>query len=696
MSGDGLAARLDDALALCRAGAYGEAETIYRGLTLAHRDAPDAWNMLAVVLYQQGALEEAAQAAERATALRPQIAPYWLMRGNIELARKDFTPAQASFTRATALDPAFAEAHYRLGLAHHGDFRYGEAESAYRAALRHAPEVAEIHWQLAEALIALGRIDEAIRAYQEAFSRDSAGALDRRGAFDWLRRLHFDSLPAFWHAELERFFGRGDIDVKPYVGAGLKALKTKAAFDTVLAKAAGDAPLEFDASLKTALADRLFHALLRDCLMADRQFEHWLTRLRERLLVDEQARFQAPLDFLCAFALQNLNNEYVFFESARESAAVAALEHDVEAGLQANGPASDTTLRALLTLACYRRLDGVSGIDSVLQQAHASPALSRLLQRSVIDPRTEQSLRGEIVSITETRDAVSREVRGMYEQHPYPRWFAVDREPAFPVSDWIGRELPAVRPVAASHAPRVLVAGCGTGKDAIWIASNIANARVLAVDLSLSSLAYGRRMAEALGVANVELRQADILGLSSLEERFDLVASTGVLHHMREPMAGLRSVAGLLGPGGLMRLGFYSARARVSVTAARDLIAAEGIHATEPEIRQFRQRVLAAEKGSALKELEHSNDFYSMSMCRDLLFHVQEHQFTLPQLGEMLRALELEFLGLAELTQDTVARYRRLFPEDLHMTDLANWDSYERQYPDTFSGMFVLWCRKAV
>ncbi len=696
MSADSLAARLDAALALCQAGAYGEAEAIYRGLTLAHRDAPDAWNMLAVVLYQQGAHEEAAHAAERATALRPNIPPYWLVRGNIALARRNLEQAQASFGRATALDPAFAEAQYRLGLARHGDFRYAEAVSAYRAALRHAPGVAEIHWQLAEALIALGRRDEAMRAYQEAFSLDAAGALDRRGALDWLGRLHFEALPAFWHAELERFFGRDDIDVKPYVGAGLKALKTKAAFDTVLAKAAGDPPLEFDAAMKAALSDRLFHALLRDCLMADPQFERWLTQLRERLLVDENARSQVPLDFLCAFALQNLNNEYVFFESARESAAAAALRHDLEARLQANGPVADTTLRALLTLACYRRLDSVSGIDSILAQADASPALRRLLQRSLIDPRTEQSLRSEIASITETTDAVSREVRGMYEQHPYPRWFAMDREPAFPVRDWVERELPAVRAIAAPHAPRVLVAGCGTGKDAIWIASNIANARVLAVDLSLSSLAYARRMAGELGVSNVEFRQADILGLPSLEERFDLIASTGVLHHMREPMAGLRALAGLLRPGALMRLGFYSSRARVGVTAARDLIAAERIPATEPEIRRFRQRVLAAETGSALKTLELSNDFYSMSMCRDLLFHVQEHQFTPPQLGEMLRALDLEFLGFAELAQDTVARYRRMFPEDPRMTDIANWDSYERQYPDTFSAMFLLWCRKAV
>src|SRR5690606_32343751 len=111
---------------------------------------------------------------------------YWLMRGNVALARKHWAEAQASFTRALDIEPDFAEAHYRLGLAYHGDHRYREAISAYREAVRLVPDVAEIHWQLAEALIAAGRMSEAVRAYQEAYSRDPQGLLDRRGCLEWL------------------------------------------------------------------------------------------------------------------------------------------------------------------------------------------------------------------------------------------------------------------------------------------------------------------------------------------------------------------------------------------------------------------------------------------------------------------------------------------------------------------------------
>ena len=696
MSGAEIQERLDEALRLCEAGAYAEAERIYHVLIEADPEAADAWNMLGVVLYQQGNLSEAAEASARATQLRPAIAPYWLMRGNVALALGQHSLAQESFSRAVEIAPAFAEAHYRLGVSLHGDARCADAAAAYRKALQYAPDVAEIHWQLAEALIALGQRNEALRAYQEAFSRDPDGALDRRRCFEWLGRLHFDSLPQWWHRELEHFCERENVDKQPYVRAGLNALKTKPAFRGALARsAAADTPLELDVALREVLQDRLFGALLRDCLMPDVGFERFLTRLRAQLLLSSKARSQAPFEFLCALALQNLNNEFVHAQSERETDEAAALASQVELALQSSAPLTDEVLRSLLLVACYRRLNELGGIDRLVASDAASVALRRLLERSVTHVRIERSLRADIASIGGTNDPVSRAVRGMYEEHPYPRWFALDREPPLTLAAWISRELPAMPGLATPQSAHILVAGCGTGRDALWLASNIANAQVLGIDLSLSSLAYGRRMGAALGVDNIEFRQGDILALPGIGQRFDMIASTGVLHHMHDPFAGLTSITALLRPGGFMRLGFYSARARVSVTAARRIIAAEGISPTESEIRNFRQRVFESSRDSPLKELEHASDFYSMSMCRDLLFHVQEHQYTLPQIGAMLDAVDLEFLGLAELSPDTVFGYRRMFPADRQMTDIAGWDAYEAEDPDTFSNMFLLWCRSA-
>src|SRR5581483_12481339 len=95
----------------------------------------------------------------------------------------------------------------------------------------------------------------------------------------------------------------------------------------------------------------------------------------------------------------------------------------------------------------------------------------------------------------------------------------------FPAASWSG---------IPTDAPEILVAGCGTGQQAIMTARRFATARVLAVDLSLASLSYAKRMSRVLGVQNIEYAQADILRLPSLSRSFDLIEATGVLHHMAD------------------------------------------------------------------------------------------------------------------------------------------------------------------
>ena len=158
---------------------------------------------------------------------------------------------------------------------------------------------------------------------------------------------------------------------------------------------------------------------------------------------------------------------------------------------------------------------------------------------------------------------------------------------------------------------------------------------------------YGKRQGEALGVDRIEWARGDILALAGFERRFDMIDCGGVLHHMREPMGGWRILRNLLKPGGVMKIGLYSELARAEFVGLGAELAAV---ATAEEnladrIRSYRHEIIALPDDAPLKRVLALHDFYTLSECRDLLFHIKEHHFNLPEIARCLDALDLEFIG---------------------------------------------------
>ena len=157
-------------------------------------------------------------------------------------------------------------------------------------------------------------------------------------------------------------------------------------------------------------------------------------------------------------------------------------------------------------------------------------------------------------------------------------------------------------------------------------------------------MAYAKRKTEELGLKNIEYMQADILDLGKLGRQFDMVESAGVLHHMNDPMEGWSVLTNCLRPGGLMRIGLYSELARQHIVKMREEIQLANLGSDDFSMKSFRTDVINSDS-KASQKIVSSSDFYSLSELRDLLFHVQEHRFTIPQIKNCLTELGLEFCG---------------------------------------------------
>jgi SAM-dependent methyltransferase len=358
--------------------------------------------------------------------------------------------------------------------------------------------------------------------------------------------------------------------------------------------------------------------------------------------------------------------------------------------LDDNAPVSPLLL---LAVAAYSPLHLLDHAERLLAAGRPGP-IDEVLRQQVREPFEERALRTGIECLTPIRGDVAEAVRG--QQNPYPRWVRIQMwGQALPFNAELRRALPfaSFTPMSDDSAPEVLVAGCGTGGDAIFVHQRFQGARVLAIDLSLSSLSYAKRKTQELGLTNIEYAQADILTLGNIERRFDVIGAIGVLHHLADPFHGWRILLSLLRPGGFMCLGLNSQLGRRQVTEAREFIGARGYASTPDDIRRFRRDVLSQDSSVELRSLSNSQAFYSLSDCRDLAFNVQEQNLNLGQIESFLAETGLQFIGF-ELDWRVLGQYRARFADDPGGVNLRNWARFEADNPDTFTAMYRFWIQQ--
>jgi SAM-dependent methyltransferase len=543
-----------------------------------------------------------------------------------------------------------------------------------------------------------GKPNEAVRLYKQllALKPDHAEACNNLGCVLLVQGKRDAAGPWFARALVlmpqlfDEFASVGAmlVAVNPALGEGMKS-------------AAGAWPRRLPArdllgaaGFEAVCADVLFRRVLASTTIRDVNLERLLTSIRLDVLriASDAATGDGVEDnvlgFCCALAKQCFINEYVFATTQEEAEQAERLKQNLVEAL-----AQDSEIPALwpTVVAAYFPLGSLPNAQLLLERAWPT-ALTEVLVQQVREPWEERQYRDLVSRLTDIDDDVSVQVRGQYEENPYPRWVhAASASASITLDEHLRAQFPtaAFRPLGSSSGIDVLVAGCGTGRHPIEVARKYRDARVLAVDLSLTSLCYAKRKTPAALAERIEYAQADIVRLGSIERTFDLIEVSGVLHHLADPIAGWRVLLALLRPGGFMHVGLYSEVARRDIVAARGFIAAQGYRPTAEDIRRCRQDLL----DSPLNGVAKAGDFFSTSECRDLLFHIQERRLTIPDIKSFIAEDRLTFIGF-EFAPAIMQRYREIFGGDRFVRDLDRWHAFETERPDTFASMYQFWVQK--
>ena len=160
-------------------------------------------------------------------------------------------------------------------------------------------------------------------------------------------------------------------------------------------------------------------------------------------------------------------------------------------------------------------------------------------------------------------------VRAQYERFPYP-------EPEERLTDNFFNGTGTIQGCPKSEFPLywptqkkrddldILVTGCGSSQ-AATLGAIQPEARIVAIDISATSLDHSRALARKHGMTNVTHIQKSLYDVGDLGQSFDLIISSGVIHHLPDPAAGLRALRQVLRPLGSMWIMVYGRYGRAGV-----------------------------------------------------------------------------------------------------------------------------------
>ena len=255
----------------------------------------------------------------------------------------------------------------------------------------------------------------------------------------------------------------------------------------------------------------------------------------------------------------------------------------------------------------------------------------------------------------EIRQDISNAVQRLYDTYPFPPEPLLDSPP--PGYNWRWNWLAAYS-FCTGQKPqkqeiRILDAGCGTGVGTEYLVHLNPTAQVVGIDLSAGALGVAQERTRRSGANRVEFHHLSLYDADQLPGEFDLINCVGVLHHLPDPIRGIKSLAAKLAPGGLMHIFVYAELGRWEIQLMQQAIALlQGDQRGDYRdgVQLGRQIFAALPENNRLVKRE--RDRWSLENQRDECFadmyvHPQEIDYNIETLFELIDASGLDFLGFS-------------------------------------------------
>ncbi len=692
---------------LLQEGNYQRVISTSQNLLKNNKNDTNILNALGSALLAKGEMKEGISVLEEAIAIAPDNFLLHFNIGNGYRNLKENDKAINAYQKSIQLNKDFVQSYNNLGNIYLELRQYEEALKYLKMGFEKNPKYYNIITNIAAVFIATNNLKELLDFIINVFNHNKDNQKILFSITNYLNLLSFKDAKDEIIPVITSLITNKNLDGRQQVVNSQIILNNR-----FLDHIQNDPVVVFDEELSTKRDMYFDHLIahLKNLPLHNVVFEKFINNLRKVFLdkilnnLDNFILTNRLYTLLQAIACLEHNSNFVMYQSKDEKDKLEIVLKKIISLISKEDIKSLTLINLVTLYACYSPLRDNKDISQWIESNKNEDEKIHFMFSNFIDNfKRENKYYKKIKTLSSLENLISKKVSTVYENNPYPRWNAINiNDQAVPFIQVLFNELPVldkkyinpIQDMLKKEKLNILVAGCGTGRDALVVAKNILNSKVTAIDLSKSSLAYASMMANKYDVNNINFLQADILEVEKIGQKYDFIICGGVLHHMENPEAGLRSLLKVLHKNSPMKIGLYSKKAREHIINIKENHISHKDIITDDYIRDFRQKFMDSNDKDFI-EIRRSSDYFSLNEVRDLIFHIQEHQFTAKRLKDLLLNNDLEFMGFKIRRPDIISEYIKTYPSDPNAINLDLWDEFENnKYPRLFAEMYNFWCYK--